>query len=666
MLTGDFRMHLACLALAVLCGAPLPEDLRCLSDREPAADTLFYSALQEEAYQALDRRQATYEQLKAEEQIKSYQEKLRTFFVKQLGDFPDRTPLNSQVVGKLAGEGYSIEKVIFESQPNHHVTATLYLPDAVPPYPAVLVSSGHSRPGKAADYNQRFGIVLARHGMAALCYDPIGQGERSQILTADGQPQFTNTTTEHYLVGIGSILVGTNTARYRVWDGIRAIDYLTSRPEIDRERIGFTGCSGGGTLTSYIMALDDRVTCAAPSCYLTTFRRLVETIGPQDAEQNIFNQVAFGLDQPDYVLLRAPKPTLFSATTGDFFDIQGTWDNYRQAKRVFGKLGYPERVDLVEAVGTHGVQPLNLVGITRWMRRWLVGKDEAISLEPIETRPESDLLCTEKGQVLLLPGERTVFDLNVEIERRLAHERREYWSKTPRADALAAVRKTVGVRPLSEITPPQMTEAGRVDRADYHIDKLVLETDSGVPLAGLTFHPQKPQRDAYLYLHDGGKTADGAPGGPIEKLVKEGYVVVAIDLRGTGETEARRQDKLLGDAKTYYLAYLLGQTLVGLHTEDALAAGKFVAHYKTKNPRRVHLVGVGRAGIAALHAAALEPDVFASVTIRDSLEAWSPIVAKQVPQGLLTTTVHGALRIYDLPDLAATIDPSKLKVERGN
>ena len=222
--------------------------------------------------------------------------------------------------------------------------------------------------------------MLARHGMAALCYDPIGQGERSQILTADGKPQFTSTTQEHTLIGVGSILVGGNTARYRVWDGMRAIDYLASRPDIDAKRIGFTGCSGGGTLTSYVMALDDRVACAAPSCYLTTFRRLIETIGPQDAEQNIFGQIALGLDQPDYVLLRAPRPTLISSTTGDFFDIQGTWDNYRQAKRIFGRLGYPERVDLVEAEGGHGVQPANLIGITRWMRRWLLGKDDAVAL----------------------------------------------------------------------------------------------------------------------------------------------------------------------------------------------------------------------------------------------------------------------------------------------
>ncbi len=659
-------MHLALVLAAVLCGADPAEDLTCLKPADglaPAA--MFYSDLQRQAYAALDRRQETYEKLKTSEDIAAYQQRLRSFMVEQLGGFPERTPLNPQVVGTIEAEGYRIEKVIFESQPQHHVTANLYLPDGQPPHPVVLVSSGHSRTAKAAEYNQRLGIALARHGMAALCYDPIGQGERSQILTDDGQPRFSGTTQEHFLVGVGSILVGTNTARYRVWDAMRAIDYVASRPDLDAARIGFTGCSGGGTLTSYVMALDERVACAAPACYLTTFRRLIETIGPQDAEQNIFGQVAFGLDQPDYVLLRAPRPTIISATTGDFFDIQGSWDNFRQAKRVYTRLGFPERVDLVEAEGDHGVQRANLVAIIRWLRRWLVGRDDAVTPTGIVTRSEEELRCTERGQVLRLPGERSVFDLNAALEKQLAEQRRKLWDSTPQAEMLERVRQTAGVRPLDQLPEPRMEEAGRVDRADYHIDKFVLHTDSGVPLPGLTYHPQEPQDEAYLYLHQDGKLGDSEPNGAIEKLVREGYVVVAIDLRGMGETGSGRNDALLGEWKSFYLAYLLGQSMVGLHTEDILAAGRFVANYQTKTPRKVHLVAVGQPTVAVLHAAALAPEQFASVTLKRGLEAWAPVVEQPVPAGVLPITVHGALRIYDLPDLARAIGPEKLTIENG-
>jgi hypothetical protein len=266
--------------------------------------------------------------------------------------------------------------------------------------------------------------------------------------------------------------------------------------------------------------------------------------------------------------------------------------------------------------------------------------------------------------VLRLPGERSVFDLNAEIEKQLAEERRSRWESKPREEMLEMVRETIGLRPVEQIAEPKMEDVGRVDRDDYHIDKFVLYTDSGVPLPGLTFHPQTPQKDAYLYLHEDGKLGDSVPGGPIEKLVHAGSVVVAVDLRGTGETGNARPDATLGDWKSFYLAYLLGQSTVGLHTEDVIAAGRFVANYKTKTPRKVHLVAVGRHAVPALHAAALAPDLFESVLLKKPLEAWSPIVEQPVPAGLLTTTAHGALKVYDLPDLARTIGAEKLHIEK--
>jgi hypothetical protein len=228
---------------------------------------------------------------------------------------------------------------------------------------------------------------------------------------------------------------------------------------------------------------------------------------------------------------------------------------------------------------------------------------------------------------------------------------------------LEKIRKLAGIRPLEQLPEPRFEEAGRVDREDYHIDKFVLHTDSGVPLPGLTFHPPSPQNDAYLYLHEDGKLGDSGAGGAIEKLVKDGSVVVAVDLRGTGETGSAKPDAMLGEWKSFYLAYLLGQSMVGLHTEDVIAAGRFVANYKTKTPRKVHLVAVGRHSACALHAAALAPDLFESVTLKQPLEAWSPIIEQPVPAGMLTSTVHGALEVYDLPDLARAIGEKKLRIE---
>ena len=174
----------------------------------------------------------------------------------------------------------------------------------------MLIACGHTKSGKAADYNQKIGILLAKHGMAAMCYDPIGQGERSQILT-----QTANRSTPVLRPSIFSVAWARSSPERTPPDTAFGTAFAgsiisASGPTSIPKKIGCTGCSGGGTLTSYIMALDDRVFCAAPACYLTTFGKLIDTIGPQDAEQNIHAQIAFGMDQTDYVLMRAPRPTL--------------------------------------------------------------------------------------------------------------------------------------------------------------------------------------------------------------------------------------------------------------------------------------------------------------------------------------------------------------------
>lgn len=242
--------------------AAMADELHCLTQEESAA-TALYPQLQQRARLACDQRDAAYSRLSTAADVQEWVQARRQFFLQQLGPLPERTPLNAHTVRTIQADGYRVECVIFDSQPGHRITANLYLPASSGPVPAIVVSSGHSRTAKTADYNQRFALQMVQLGMAALCFDPIGQGERSQALNAEHEPEHSGTTTEHFLVGVGSILVGRNTATYRLHDAMRAVDYVCSRPEIDPGRIGFTGCSGGGTMTSYVMALDDRITCAA-------------------------------------------------------------------------------------------------------------------------------------------------------------------------------------------------------------------------------------------------------------------------------------------------------------------------------------------------------------------------------------------------------------------
>jgi cephalosporin-C deacetylase-like acetyl esterase len=605
-----------------------------------------------------------YEQRKTPEQIAAYQKNLREQFLQSIGGLPARTPLNPKVTGVIARDGYKVEKIVFESQPGHYVTALLFLPDGgrhASPFPGILVPCGHAGQAKAYEEYQTMGALLALNGMAALVFDPIDQGERSQdpaLLPAIWG------TSAHTMLGVGSILLGRNTARFEIWDGMRAIDYLQSRPEIDPKRIGCTGNSGGGTQTSYLMALDDRIQAAAVSCYITGFEALLSTIGPQDAEQNVFGQLAFGMDHADYLMMRAPTPILICAATQDFFDIQGTWTSFRYAKRLYTRLGVAERIGLLENDATHNYNRTQREGVARWMSRWLLGVDKAIVEPNIVLLSAEEARCTPDGQVMRLEGARSTYDLNRDWEKDLAARRKQLWSTQSRAKRLDQVRRLAGVRPLAELPEPKLEFGDAVDRGGIRVEKAIVTVGDGLHLPGLAFYPQgEPVGNVVLYLHESGKEADAGPGGPIEKLLQAGRAVAAVDVRGTGETQPKNGwggDLFGPDTKDAFTAYLLGRSYVGMRAEDILTCAKVI---QERSQRPVDVVAVGRVCVPALHAAALEPELFGSVRLVRGLVSWADVVERGQSRGQLANVVQGALGEYDLPDLAKTLG-ARLTIEQ--
>jgi cephalosporin-C deacetylase-like acetyl esterase len=634
------------------------ENLRVLPetvDGTPAGEMVSRSLLRQ-AKSRFEQWRQQYEQRKTPEQIAAYQKSLREQFLQAIGGLPARTPLNPRVTGILARDGYRVEKIIFESQPGCYVTALLFLPDRgrySPPFPGVLVPCGHAGEAKAYEAYQTMGALLALNGMAALVFDPIDQGERSQdpaSLPANWG------TSAHTMLGIGSILLGRSTARFQIWDGMRAIDYLQSRPEIDSNRIGCTGNSGGGTQTSYLMALDDRIKAAAPSCYITSLEALLSTIGPQDAEQNVFGQLAFGMDHADYLMMRAPASILLCAATQDFFDIQGTWTSFRYAKRLYTRLGVAERISLLENDATHNYNRTQREGVVRWMSRWLLGVDRAIVEPNIVLLSAEEVRCTPDGQVMHLAGARSTYDLNRDLEKNLAAHRKQLWSTQSRADRLSQVRRLVGVRTLAELPEPQVQLGETIERGNLRIQKAIVTVEEGLYLPALVFYPQgEPIGNVVLYVHEGGKEADAGPGGPIEKLVEAGRVVVAVDVRGTGETQSKNgwgSDLFGPDTRDVLAAYLLGRSYVGMRTEDVVACAKIIQE-RSQGP--VDVVASGHVCVPALHAAALEPGLFGSVRLVRGLASWTDVIERGQSRGQLVNVVHGALAEYDLPDLARTL-----------
>ncbi len=600
-------------------------------------------------------RKAEVEKLKTATDVATRQKALRAAFIEALGGFPAKTPLNAKTVGTLKRDGYTIEKVIYESRPNHHVTANLYIPAGKGPFPGVLMPLGHSQTGKAAEYMQRGAILLAKNGLAALVYDPIGQGERSQLLDRVGNPAIKGSTSEHTMCGIGAILVGRGTASYRIWDGIRSLDYLASRPEIDARKLGCTGCSGGGTLTSYLMALDDRILAAAPSCYLTSFERLFATIGPQDAEQNITGQVALHLDHADYIFLRAPRPTIVLASTRDFFDIQGTWATFREAKQIYTLLGMPEKLDIVEANATHGYPKSHREAMARFMCRWLRGEDRVVIEENWPIEKVTELRCTRSGQVLDDLRGKSVFDVNWEQAAEYAKQRA---GKKHTAEELRkAVSLAIGLP--GEIPSMKATEVGALDRTRFVINKRLFTTGAGVPVPAAIYEPkaEHPAAPLVILAHDLGSAATATEAA----RRAGGRRVMTVDLRGFGETAPAVVTGKLPpfgvEYKETFLALHLNRPLLGQRTSDLLGVIRSAA----PKSLGVELTGYGAAAAVVLHAAALDSRV-QGITLDGGLVSWQNVVRTPVSHNQLASVVPGVLQVYDLPELAASLTPRPLTI----
>jgi len=648
------------LSAAVGTDSHAEEDLRVLPQKE--ARGMLKEYLLKECRKHFDARRKTVAAITTPDAFRARQQQIRAAWIEALGGLPERTPLNARVTGTLDRDDYRIEKVLYESRPRHHVTANLYLPkEGKPPFPAVLVPCGHSRNGKACAAYQSMSILLAKHGFVALCYDPIGQGERCQMLDEKGKP-IVHGTTEHTLTDVGAMLVGWDCATYRIWDGIRSIDYLISRPEVDPKRIGCTGNSGGGTMTSYLMATDDRIVAAAPSCYLTSLQRLFETIGPQDGEQNIPGQVALGIDHADYLAMRAPKLTLILAATKDFFDISGTWDTYREAKRFFCILGHGERADIFEFPDKHGFSRPRREAALRWMRRWLQGIDDAATEPELTVSKDAELQVSQTGQAVHDLKGVTVWDLNRQQAGALAPRRQAFWKTNPKEKCLEEVRRLAGIGPAGSTATTR--SVGQIDREGYRVEKLVIERKDEVPVPGLLFTPKGGggKRPGILYVDGRGKAHEARPGGAAEKLVQDGKVVLTVDVRGFGETCAKPPKGYFGSGyRNPFLATHLNRPLPGQRVEDALAALEVLSRRPDVDARRLSIVGVERGGPIALHAAALDERIGA-VSVEGAIESWMDVVAAPLGKDQLTQVVPGALARYDLPDLVKAVSPRSVHI----
>jgi cephalosporin-C deacetylase-like acetyl esterase len=629
------------------------------------------SYLKRRAHTLLAERKSAVEQISTQQQVNDRKAYVRKTITDAVGGFPERTPLNARVTGVLDRPDYTIEKVIFESRPNFFVTANLYVPKmGQAPYPGILYPLGHERGGKSHTTWQYMLGSLAKKGYVALAWDPLGQGERAQMYDEDfEQRKLIRSTTEHSVLGVQCLLTGDNVAQYTIWDGRRALDYLLSRPEVDASRIACTGNSGGGTHTAYISALEDRVHVAMPSCYLTSWGHLLDTIGPQDAEQVLLPWIGAGLDHADFIYAFAPRPYLMLSAVRDFFAIGGARATFAEAGRLYERLGVSENISMSEVDQGHGYHKPNREAAYNWLAKWFKGETDLAPEPDIEIAAFEDLRCTETGQVATSLGGEDVFTLN----RKRAAALDPKLPAIANASSLAAYRNELAgrIRRLSGIeyerAIPEVRTYGDISRSGYRIEKLAYMSEPGIFVPSLLFVPERgtAPRPAIVYVHARGKSAEAAPGGEIEWFTRKGHVVLSIDARGMGET-SRLDDRngsdfprYFGDYDSAMTSFLIGKSLVGMRAADILRGVDLLATRSEVDSNRVSGFGHGDAAVPLLYAAALD-DRIRKLAFEQMLVSYRAVVEQRINRGVLESIIPGVLKQFDLPDLLAALIPRKV------
>ncbi|MCC6394763.1 MAG: hypothetical protein IT167_29480 [Bryobacterales bacterium] len=366
-----------------------------------------------------------------------------------------------------------------------------------------------------------------------------------------------------------------------------------------------------------------------------------------------------GFDYPDFLYAFLGKPFLMLTAIRDFFPIGGARSTFAEAKEVFGRLGLASQVAMFEADDGHGYSKPRREAAYRWFTRWLQGKENDSPEAPLTLASEEELQCAPTGQVKTsIPDATDVFTLNLETARRLRAGRTSS-PETIRARAREVTAYEAHAGPL------QITSYGLLTRPACRAEKLTLQSEPGILLPALLFLPEDgPDKKPAILLADGkGKAAAASDA---ESLAGKGYIVLAPDLRGFGETEPAldRRDYFVhnfGDYESTWNALLTGKTMLGMRAGDVTRGIDLLAARKDVDSARVFVIGRGAAATAALFAALFDGRI-RSLLVEKMLSSYESVVTERILQGNVDQMTPSALRYFDLPAIAAALAPRRVGV----
>ncbi len=629
-------------------------------------------------HQAEKRRAADVAKLKTKQQVLKRAKAAREacLAVQGLSDLPKKTPLKPQVTpgpggpsmaddSGFARAAFTLEHVVFQSRPDYFVTGNLYLPTiGKRPFPAVLHTCGHLLDAKI-DYHRTAGNIASK-GFVVLNIDPLGQGERDEYVdVATGARTIDRACRSHAVAGDPIYLTGGNLGTYRLWDCIRALDYLQSRKDVDANRLGVTGTSGGGWESLWLAAIDSRIKAVASSCYATTFGRRIEDRyrdAEPDPEQDPFGLLAAGMDMADIILACQPAAVMIGSTTKDFFPIDGARKAFSDASKLYKKLGLGDRVEMVIDEAEHEHTLKLRQAMYGWLQRWLMGRDESqcdLSDQDMPADPEQ-LRCTPTGIVLASLGGKTTAELNAERSRQQATERQKRIGKLSGKKLREYVSEHL--RDLLRIAPPSgemKAQLGRSKKVDHLLlTPVKIQSADGLWITGhLWQRPFNQPLPGIVWMQE--KTGDHDPlaNYACRQLAEVGNVVLDLDVRGLSPANETWLDFVpLKEANLTYDGFLLGRPVLGMRVADALCAVDWLARQESVQADRVGVVGRGYGALLALLSAGMDERIGMLVEM-EGLISFSSLTWNRCYNWPVSFILPGVLPWMDLDTIRASLAP---------
>lgn len=621
------------------------------------------------AFDQLNLRKTEINKLKTKSDWLEKQSKIKKRLKKVIGPFPERTPLNVQITGIIKKDGYRIEKLIYESVPGYYVTAALYIPDGVKENaPAIFYACGHSYEGFRVDIYQHIILNLVKKGFIVFTIDTMGQGERYEYWNISENKLSLTPDFEHSYSGAQCLISGYSLANIFIRDAMRGIDYMLTRKEIDPNRIGMTGRSGGGNITAYLGAIDDRILATATECYITSYEFLLKSRGPQCAEQNLYQMISKGLDHADFIMARSPKPTMIISTTRDFFSIQGTRDSYEEAKKIYAVQGSAKNLTMVEDDDKHTSTKKNREAMYAFFQKHLDNPGSSKDIE-LTVLDQEELKVTKTGQVVSsFDDHQSVFSMNKTIVEKQMKE-----IELSRTDVNKHLLNIpIAAAKISGFNYPvnfgKTIFSGRHVNSNFILEKYLIPGSGDYVLPTILLKPKGTTKNKILLLlntkgmkHTINQDKDSIAYG----LVKKGYAVLLFDLPGIGSIGP---GYLKGDSYIENISYnqwftsiLAGKSFTGLRSEDILRAVHFVED-ELKEFSEISAISVGALGGDLLHAATFNSNIKNICMIKPFLSYSNIATTRLYTPKFIPFIVAGAIKEYDMPDLMANFNKGKLLI----